>query len=145
MDNPDPQVKDIGDDILSTSTVFQLLGRLLTQDVANNDKSILNQLALKTLQGSATICEKIFREIDRVTTTTLEESIALIVKQKAGSKARSGGEPKLEGIKERIKKANRLFLQLDERQMAQLYEVKATLLLISGVENLAWSPKAAAS
>ncbi|KAI4263769.1 MAG: hypothetical protein L6R42_001100 [Xanthoria sp. 1 TBL-2021] len=145
VDNPDPHVKDIGDDILSTSTVLQLLGRSLTQDVNNNDKSILNQLALKTLQGSATLCEKIFREIDRATTTTLKESIASIVKQKARSKARSGGEPKLEGIKEGIKKANRALLQLDENQMAQLYEVKATLLLISGVENLAWSPKAAAT
>lgn len=139
IDDTDPPVKDIGDDILSTSTVLQLLEKSLTQNLANDDMPILNQVALSTLHGSAVICKKIFEDIDSATKSTLEQSVARIGKPNARSKARRGDELELEGTQNWSRKAEWPLLRPHSDRLMELSELKATMRLISKAETLALS------
>ncbi|KAL8649052.1 MAG: hypothetical protein Q9226_005740 [Calogaya cf. arnoldii] len=142
IDDTDHPVKNIGDDILSTSTELQLLGKSLTQNLADDDKLVLNQLALSALHGSAVICEMVFEEIDRATKSTLEQSAAPTGKPNARSTASRGDEPKLEGTRYLNRKADWPLLRPhSDRLMEQMSEARATMRLISKVETLALSQK----
>ena len=127
-------ISSIGNDVSLTSRVLHQLGELMTQKAADNDIgiSIFSQEGLETTKSSASMCKRIFEEIDQAM-------------KKASEQLRSNG--RFTGSKtklSRTEKARWPFLQPSiESLRIDLREAKGTLMLILQVTTLAFSKRMA--
>ena len=128
------RISSIGNDVSLTSGVLRQLGDLMTQKAADNDTgiSIFSQGGLETTKSSASMCQRIFEEIDKAM-------------KKASEQLRSKGRFSGSKIKlSRMEKAKWPFLQPSiESLRIDLREAKGTLMLILQVTTLAFSKRMA--
>ena len=128
------RISSIGNDVSLTSGVLQQLGELMTQKAARDGVSIFSQSGLETTMTSASMCERIFTEI--------EAKIKAASEQIRGSARLSGGKIKLS----KSEKARWPFLQPSiDFLRSDLREAKETLMLMLQVTTLAFSKKMADS
>lgn len=126
------RVTSIGNDVSLTSGILHQLGELMSQKASDTGISIFSQGGLETTRSSASMCERVFQEV--------EKEIGKASKQIAGSKKLEEGKIKLS----RLERAKWPFLQpgIDVLR-ADLREAKGTLMLMLQVASLALSKKMA--
>lgn len=126
------RISSIGNDVSLTSGVLQQLGELMTQKSADDNAgiSIFSQGGLETTKTSASMCQRIFEEIDTAMKKASE--------QLRGKGRFIGGKIKLS----RTEKVKWPFLQPSiESLRIDLREAKGTLMLILQVTTLAFSKR----
>ena len=126
------RVTSIGNDVSLTSGVLQQLGELMSQKATSDGTSIFSQGGLEVTRTSATMCERIFQEVDQMA-------------KSASRQIRETG--KVTGQKIKLSKSEKLkwpFLQPNmESLRTDLREAKGTLMLMLQVTSLAFERKMA--
>lgn len=125
------RVSSISNDIFLTSGVLQQLGELLTQKTDTDGTTIFTQSSLDITKTSASICERIFNEVEKALKDASEQ---------IRDRGRLVGKIKLS----RSEKAKWPFAQPSiEALRNHLREAKGTLMLMLQVTSLALSKKMA--
>ncbi|KAL8655718.1 MAG: hypothetical protein Q9210_000699 [Variospora velana] len=125
------RVSSISNDIFLSSGVLQQLGELLTQKTDTDGITIFTQSSLDITRTSASICEKIFKEVEKALKDASEQ---------IRDRRRLAGKIKLS----RSEKAKWPFAQPSiEALKNDLREAKGTLMLMLQVTGLAFSKKMA--
>ncbi|KAL9133809.1 MAG: hypothetical protein Q9175_005010 [Cornicularia normoerica] len=130
------RISAIGNDISLTSGVLHQLGDLMTQKTTDDGISILNQHGLETTKVSATMCERIFQDVEKEVKRASEQ----LRRYKPGQGRMIGEKIELSTIE----KAKWPFLQpkIDVLR-ADLRDAKSTLMLMLQVATLALSKRMA--
>ncbi|KAI4087852.1 MAG: hypothetical protein LQ339_008799 [Xanthoria mediterranea] len=124
------RITSVSNDISLTPGVLNELGNFITQDIKSGGLGIFSQGGLNTTKNSATVCKRIFNEIE---TAAKEASKQLRTRNKS-----IVGKIKLS----RSEKAKWPFLQPSiESLRIDLREAKGTLILMLQVTSLAQSQK----
>lgn len=128
MSTASERVSSIGNDISLTAGVLHQLGELMTQKTTKYGISIFSTGGLETTRTSATMCQRIFQELEKEARKASE--------QIRGRKRLEGGKIKLS----MIEKAKWPFLQPSiDVSRADLREAKGMLMLMLQVTSLALS------
>lgn len=128
------RISAIGNDISLTSGVLHQLGDLMTQKTTDDGISILNQHGLETTKVSATMCERIFQDVEKEVKRASEQ----LRRYKPGQGRMIGEKIELSTIE----KAKWPFLQpkIDVLRV-DLRDAKSTLMLMLQVATLALSKR----